>query len=119
MSVTFKHHDEENRIEKCWYDSSNVLFSEIDDKQDSLKEIKIVFKGGRTYKILDVKINDYLMFRENVSQGVAYNKYLAVKNRYVIEKIENTDVSLLESEKQLLIEQKENERLKILTERTN
>ena len=121
MSVTFKHHDKENRIEKCWYDSSNLLFSEINDKEDALKAIKIVFKGGRTYSIKDVKINDYLLFRENVSQGTAYNKYLACKttdgkSKYVIEKIENTDLSLLEVDKQLLMEKQENERLNLLNE---
>jgi hypothetical protein len=119
MSATFKHHDEENRIEKCWYDSSNILYTEINDKQDALKEIKIIFKGGRTYMIKDVKINDYLLFRENISQGVAYNKYLAVKGRYVIEKVENTDLSQLEVEKQLLIEKQDQEKLKILTEQNN
>lgn len=82
----------ENDIDKAWYDSSNVLYSECDDKEDALKSVKVVFKNGSTYLYKDVNVNDYLLFRESPSQGKALNKFL---KKYEYEKLEPTDLNLL------------------------
>lgn len=100
----------ENDIDKTWFDSSNILYAECDDKTNQLKEVKIVFKNGGTYKYKDVNITDYLLFREAASTGKAFIKYL--KN-YEFEKLENSNIDDLKNELSTLIElaqkQQENE----------
>ena len=83
----------ENNLDRTWYDSSNIVFSECIDNEGELKTVKVVFKGGRTYQYVDVKVNDYLMFRESPSQGKALNQYLKI---YEAQRIEDTDVNELE-----------------------
>jgi len=36
----------ENDLDKCWFESSNVLYSECDDKNNQLKTVRITFKDG-------------------------------------------------------------------------
>lgn len=93
MSLILKHY--ENDLEKAWYDSSNILYSECDDKDGELKVVRIVFKGGRTYQYTDVKVNDYLMFRENISQGKALNTFM---KQYPTERVGDTDVASINEE---------------------
>jgi tRNA(His) 5'-end guanylyltransferase len=108
----------ENEIDKCFYESSNVIYSECIDKKDAYKDLIVVFKDGRAYKYKDVIIQDYLLFRQNESQGKALNKYILTKfmgkDKYKFEKLDKFDISLLEKEKQLLIEEVNDESLKIL-----
>lgn len=66
-------------IEKTWYKSSTVLYSECFDKKDDFKEVKIVFSNGRCYLYKGVNVQDYLLFREAKSQGKSINRYLAKK----------------------------------------
>ena len=80
-----------------WYDSSNVKYSECIDYDNQKKTLKIVFNNGTQYKYKDVDTSKYLLFRENVSQGKALNKYIKGEN-YEYEKIENIDVKTLEDE---------------------
>lgn len=85
-----------NDVDKAWYDSSNILYSECDDKENELKEVRVVFKNGTQYKYKDVNVHDYLMFREDASQGKALNKFIKQKG-YEYEKMENVNVdSILE-----------------------
>ena len=79
----------ENEVDKTWYDSSNILYSECDDLKDSLKVVRITFLNGRVYKYIDVDVNDYLMFREATSQGKAFNTYI---RKYQCERLEDTNV---------------------------
>lgn len=65
-----------NNVEKVWYDSSNILYSECVDLVNQLKTLKIVFKNGSMYQYNNVNVNDYLLFRENDSQGKAFFKYI-------------------------------------------
>ena len=75
-----------DNVDYTWYDSSNVLYSECYDKDNDLKDLKIVFKGGRSYLYEKIDVNDYLMFRSDLSQGKALNKYIIVKDRVEIYK---------------------------------
>lgn len=98
----------ENDLDKCWYDSSNVLYSECNDKDNALKEVKVVFKNGATYLYKEVKVQDYLMFRDSSSNGKAFFKY--IKN-HDFEKLDNSNVDDLKEElHQLLIEISEQEK---------
>ena len=89
----------ENKVDKSWYDSSNILYSECDDNTNELKTLRITFKGGRTYEYKGVNVNDYLMFRDNASQGQCFNTLI---KKYECEKIENRDVDALMEELELL-----------------
>ena len=46
MSKTYNVY--ENKLDRTWYQSSNILYSECDDKENELKTLRIVFKNGRT-----------------------------------------------------------------------
>lgn len=109
MGLIISKYNEEQRVDKCWYDSSNIIFSKTIDKQNELKEIIVVFKGGRAYKYLNVNVNDIVLFKHggvSGSIGKAFDQYL---KKYPFEKLENYDLRVLEEEKQnLLIEQSEN-----------
>lgn len=82
-------------LDRAWYDSSNVKYSECIDKEGELKIVKVVFNGGRTYEYKGVDVNDYLKFREATSQGSAFNQFL---KKYEFEKLDNSDLQLLEEE---------------------
>ena len=89
----------ENNVEKTWYDSSNVFYSECDDIEDSYKQLRVVFKDGRQYHYKDINVNDYLLFRENISQGKALNQF--IKPKYEVQRLDDVNIDEL---KQLLHE---------------
>lgn len=95
----------ENNVDKAWYESSTVVYSECDDKDDALKTVKVVFKNGSTYLYKDVAVNDYLMFRESSSQGKALNRFL---KHYEFEKLEKSDLNLLIEEYNSILEKAQN-----------
>lgn len=92
----------ENDLDKVWYDSSNILYSECDDKENELKTVRVTFKNGSTYEYYDIKVNDYLLFREDASNGKAFYKY--IKN-HEFKKLDNRDVDVLKNELYELLEE--------------
>lgn len=83
----------ENGVDKVWFESSNILYSECDDKKDSLKTLRITFKNGTTYEYYDVDVNDYLLFISgglDGSNGKAFFKY--IKNKYEFNRLEDKSV---------------------------
>ena len=84
-------------IDKAWFDSSNVKYAECLDNDNELKTLKVVFNNGGTYQYNKVKVQDYLLFREDVSQGKAINKYIKA-NKYEYVKLEDTDLDKLTDE---------------------
>jgi hypothetical protein len=84
-----------NDVDKVWYNSSNIIYSECDDKADTLKTVRVVFKDGRTYQYESVDVNDYLRFRENSSQGKALNQFL---KQYKATKLDTSDISKINEE---------------------
>lgn len=93
-----------NDVDKSWYDSSNVLYSECDDNEGQLKTVRVTFTNGRTYQYENVKVNDYLLFREDVSQGKALNRIL---KQYDTKRIEDIDVEGIKNELESLIHPQE------------
>jgi hypothetical protein len=119
MGLIISKYNEEQRIDKCWYDSSNIIFSETFDKQNELKEIIIVFKGGRAYKYLNVNVNDIVLFKHggvSGSIGKAFEQYL---KKYPFEKLENYNLAILEEEKQKLLLERAETYKKLLEEQNN
>lgn len=85
----------ENEVDKTWYDSSTILYSECKDVKDDYKILKVVFKNGSCYEYREVDVNDYMLFREDISQGKALRKYIS---KFPYEKNENVDVKIINEE---------------------
>lgn len=97
--IIFRYYDEDERIDRAWYDSSNVLYSECEDKVNELKVLMVVFKNGATYVYKNVDVNDYLMFMAgglDGSNGKALNKFIKAKCEY--EKVGDTDLAQLNAQ---------------------
>ena len=86
-----------DNVDRTWFDSSTIKYSECIDKDNELKTLKVVFNNGTQYEYKKVNVNDYLLFRENVSTGKGLNKYIKLKG-YEYEKIENADLATLDGE---------------------
>jgi len=86
-----------DNVERCWYDSSNVVYTECIDNYNELKTLKVVFSNGTQYQYNDIPVMDYLVFREDASQGKALNR-LIKKNKYEYEKLDDVDVEVLNEE---------------------
>lgn len=84
----------ENDVDKTWYNSSNIKYSECDDITNDLKKLRIVFNDGRRYEYNDVDVNDYLKFRESHSQGKALKQYIL---KYNVNKLNDIDNNLISS----------------------
>lgn len=95
----------ENDLDRCWVDSSNIVYMECDDKTNELKVVRITFKNGSTYEYYDVKVQDYLMMREASSNGKAFFKYM---KKYEYKRLEDKDVTKLNEELKLILEEREN-----------
>lgn len=116
MSLIIKEY--QNGVEKCWYDSSNILYSELYDKKDEYKDLKVVFKNS-AYLYKNIPVQNYLLFREDISQGKALSKYISLKNsdgkfKFEYEKTDLPDLKLLSEEKEKLIQEK-----KVILEKNN
>ena len=102
-----------NGVDKAWFNSSTIVYAECIDKQDSLKEVKVVFKNGSEYSYYDVKVQDYLMFREDASQGKALNKFIKgyeykkSEEKRDLEQLNEEMDALLVQTQQILEEQKD------------
>lgn len=92
-----------DKIDKCWYDSTNVIYSECYDHENDYKDLKVVFKEGKTYVYKGVDVNDYILFKTDLSQGKALNKYIIKKYKGL--RLPDMDMSLIEEDKQLLLEE--------------
>lgn len=86
-----------DNVDRTWFDSSTIKYSECIDKNNELKTLKVVFNNGTQYEYKKINVNDYLLFRENVSTGKGLNKYIKLKG-YEYEKIENADLATLDGE---------------------
>lgn len=86
-----------NNVDKTWYDSSNVVYTECIDNENKPKTLKVVFSNGTQYQYNDVNVNDYLLFRESESQGRALNRLIKEK-KYEYQKLDNADLNALSEE---------------------
>ena len=86
-----------NRVDKTWFDSSNIKFAECIDNENDLKTLKVVFNNGSQYQYDKVNVRDYLLFREDLSQGKALNKYIKA-NGYEYKKLEDANLENLNEE---------------------
>lgn len=101
------------KIQKVWYDSSMILYTEMRENEFENKgNLYVTFKNGSTYIYKDVIFEDYLVFiggGTDASQGKTLNKI--IKNRYEYERIEDRNVQEILDE----LNQKEESNDKLIT----
>ena len=85
-----------NNRDYCWYDSSNVIYSECYDNEGPAKNVKVVFKNGGTYLYKNVSNDDYISFRQAESNGKALNEHL---KKYEYVRLSDTSIDDLENTK--------------------
>lgn len=103
-------YDPQKLVEKVWYDSSSVFYSEfVEHENDNNGELFVTFKNGGTYHYKNVDmVRDYVMFKNgglDGSQGKALNQH--IKPHYEFEKLANRDVQLLLEEMNKTVDDKE------------
>lgn len=101
-------YDSDAKIEKAWYESSNIFYSEfIEDEFKNEGDLIVTFNNGATYKYKNVQVTpDYLMFKHGGlegSHGKALNKH--IKPKYDFEKLENKDIAKLIEERGLCVKE--------------
>ena len=95
MSKLYSYYSDD--VDKAWYDSSNILYSECIDNDNDLKTLKVVFKNGTEYQYDKVDVRDYLLFRESDSQGKTFNRLIKEK-KYPYTKLGNVDIEAINEE---------------------
>ena len=95
-----KKYIEEEKLQKIWYESSMILYTEMkEDEYENKGNLTVTFKNGATYVYFDVLFEDYLVFiggGTDASQGKALNK--VIKNRYEYKRIDDRNVEELLTE---------------------
>lgn len=86
-----------NDVDKTWYKSSNILYSECVDKEGELKTLRVVFSNGGQYEYRNVDVRDYLMFRDSESQGKTLNTHI-IKKGYEFSKLEKANIETINEE---------------------
>ena len=107
--ILFRDYPEEKKIDRVWFKSTNVLYSECDDRLNELKILRVTFNNGATYEYSDVDVNDYVMFLAgglDQSHGKALNEFIK-KKKCPYKKLENKNVTLLLNEMEELKKSKE------------
>ena len=87
----------EDKIDKAWFDSSNIYYAECDESDTQFKTVRIIFKNGAIYQYEKVKVFDWTMFKNAESQGKKLNE-LFKKAGYKYEKIGTANIEELQDE---------------------
>ena len=110
--LLLREYNQEKRLDRAWYSSSNIVYSECEDHENELKTLRVVFKNGSCYEYKEVSVMDYLMFMHgglDGSNGKALNSFIKTK-KYEYEKKDDADLSLLTEEMNKIInKRKENQ----------
>lgn len=104
--ILHRDYNQENRLDRVWYESSNVFYSECEDKENELKTLRVVFKNGATYEYKDVDVNDYVSFVHggvDGSNGRALNYFI---KKYECKRIDDSNKEQLTEEMNRLIKEK-------------
>lgn len=110
--IIHRDYNQEKRLDRVWYNSSNIFYSECEDILDDYKILRVVFNNGATYEYKNVDVNDYVMFVRgglDGSNGKALNKF--IKAKCECEKIEPINKEQLTEELNKLLEEKRQKKL--------
>ena len=103
-------YNQEKRLDRAWYSSSNIIYSECDDHENDYKTLRVTFKNGACYEYYKVSVQDYLMFMHgglDGSNGKALNKFVKA-NQYEYKRIDDNDLNLINEELEKLTKNPEN-----------
>jgi len=106
--LLFRDYNEEKRLDRAWFKSSNVFYSECEDRENELKVLRVTYNNGATYEYSNVDVNDYVMFLAGGlegSHGKALNEFIKKKN-CPYRKLEKKDTNQLLTEMTNLSKQK-------------
>ena len=114
--LLLRDYNNEKKLDRAWFNSSTVVYSECDDVSDGLKVLRVTFKNGSTYEYKDVDVNNYLMFLRgglDGSHGKALNEFIK-KKKCPYERIADKNISEINEEmekikQQRLLEQEKKE----------
>jgi len=112
--IILRDFNQEKKLDRVWYESSNIFYSECEDIPNELKVLRVVFKNGSAYEYHDVDVNDYVMFLKgglDGSNGKALNEFIK-KKKCPYTKIDTLKKEELEEE----MKQIKEERLRIIKE---
>ena len=87
----------EDKIDKAWFDSSNIYYAACDESDTQFKTVRVIFKNGAIYQYEKVKVFDWTMFKNAESQGKKLNE-LFKKAGYKYEKIGTANIEELQDE---------------------
>ena len=87
----------EDKMDKAWFDSSNIYYAECDESDTQFKTVRVIFKNGAIYQYEQVKVFDWTMFQNAESQGKKLNE-LFKKAGYKYEKIGTANIEELKDE---------------------
>lgn len=87
----------DDKIDKAWFDSSNIVYGECDESDTQYKTVRIVFKNGSTYQYENVLVADWISFKHADSQGKALNEHFK-KAGYKYQRIDDANLEALEEE---------------------
>lgn len=103
-------YNQEKRLDRAWYSSSNIIYSECDDHENDYKTLRVTFKNGACYEYYKVTVQDYLMFMHgglDGSNGKALNKFVKA-NQYEYKRIDDSVLNLINEELEKLTKNPEN-----------
>jgi hypothetical protein len=103
-------YNQEKKLDRAWYSSSNIIYSECDDHENDYKTLRVTFKNGACYEYYKVSVQDYLMFMHgglDGSNGKALNKFVKA-NQYEYKRIDDSDLNLINEELEKLTKTPEN-----------
>lgn len=101
-------YNKETGLDRAWYDSSNIKYTECDDNPDDFKTLRVVFKKGTCYEYRDVNVYDYLMFMHGEltgSNGKAFHK--CIRQKYEGKRLEDRDLEQIEKDR-IAVQKKKN-----------
>ena len=110
--ILLREYNEEKSLDRVWYDSSNVFYSECEDTDTAAKVLRVVFKNGAMYQYENVDVNDYLMFiagGTDNSNGKALNEFVK-KKKCPYTRLENADKEALLNEMNEIKERRKKEK---------
>ena len=116
--ILLREYNEEKSLDRVWYDSSNVFYSECEDGDSAKKVLRVTFKNGATYQYSDVDVNDYIMFIAggvDNSNGKALNEFVKKKKCPYV-RIEDADKQKLIDEMNEIKARRAKEKLEQLKE---
>lgn len=87
----------EDKVDKAWFDSSNIYYAECDESDTQFKTVRVTFKNGTIYQYEQVSVFDWTMFKNAESQGKKLNE-LFKKADYKYEKIGTANMDELKEE---------------------